>query len=196
MRCRKSLRDKKLLGGGYKLTDEPGRVMRKTRGKAPVSDGPYAESREVLGGYFVVKAKKYDEAANRDVRSGPGAGVGTSRTAAWLHADGSRTMCVGYDSASPYTRFYQKHGAVETGPGSPWAIWLDVGALADAETYNQAYRTKSLISCAASIFAADCLAKSFSESSTMRLRFLPAVNTLPMLRFAAPCTVAIQTVLA
>jgi GNAT superfamily N-acetyltransferase len=47
-----------------------------------------------------------------------------------LHADGSRRMCVGYDSDSPYKRFYMKHGAVETEPGSPWAIWPDVGEAA------------------------------------------------------------------
>ena len=47
-----------------------------------------------------------------------------------LHADGSRTMCVGYDSDSRYRRFYLKYGAVETERGSPWAIWTDVGVLA------------------------------------------------------------------
>jgi hypothetical protein len=59
----KALRARKLLAGGHKLTQEPGRVMRKKRGKVLVSDGPYAESREVLGGYFLVNAKNYDEAA-------------------------------------------------------------------------------------------------------------------------------------
>ena len=60
-------------------------------------------------------------------------GVGTSLLATIahrLHADGSRTMCVGYDSDSPYTRFYFKHGGVEVEPGKPWAIWHDLGALA------------------------------------------------------------------
>lgn len=47
-----------------------------------------------------------------------------------LQADGSRRMCVGFDADSPYKHFYMKHGAVETEPGSPWAIWHDVGALA------------------------------------------------------------------
>jgi len=62
-----------------------------------------------------------------------GRGVGTQllgTVAHRLHADGSRTMCVGYDSESPYKGFYMKYGAVETEPGSPWAIWVDVGALA------------------------------------------------------------------
>lgn len=47
-----------------------------------------------------------------------------------LHADGSRSMCVGFDANSPYKRFYMKYGAVEMHPGAPWAIWHDVGALA------------------------------------------------------------------
>lgn len=60
-------------------------------------------------------------------------GVGThllGAVAHRLHADGSRTMCVGFDATSPYRRFYLKYGAVETEPGSPWAIWHDLGALA------------------------------------------------------------------
>jgi GNAT superfamily N-acetyltransferase len=60
-------------------------------------------------------------------------GVGTHLLGAIahrLHADGSRTMCVGFDATSPYRRFYLKYGAVETEPGSPWAIWHDVAALA------------------------------------------------------------------
>lgn len=62
-----------------------------------------------------------------------GRGVGTHLLGVVAHrlrADGSRRMCVGYDANSPYKRFYMKHGAVETEPGSPWAIWHDVGALA------------------------------------------------------------------
>lgn len=62
-----------------------------------------------------------------------GRGVGTrllGTVAHRLDADGSRTMCVGYDADSPYTRFYRKYGAVEVAPDSPWAIWSDVGELA------------------------------------------------------------------
>jgi len=47
-----------------------------------------------------------------------------------LQADGSRRMCVGFDANSQYKQFYMKHGAVETEPGSPWAIWHDIHALA------------------------------------------------------------------
>lgn len=62
-----------------------------------------------------------------------GRGVGTHLLGVVAHrlqADGSRQMCVGYDATSPYRRFYMKNGAVETVPGSPWAIWHDVEALA------------------------------------------------------------------
>lgn len=47
---------------GEKLCDEGGRRI-KTQGQKPVvADGPFAESKEVLGGYYVIKAKDYDEA--------------------------------------------------------------------------------------------------------------------------------------
>ncbi len=60
-------------------------------------------------------------------------GVGTRLLGVVAHrlrADGSQSMCVGYDAGSPYTRFYFKHGAVEIAPGAPWAAWHDVTALA------------------------------------------------------------------
>ncbi len=48
--------------GGAKLTDEGGRHLRLRGGRIEVTDGPYAEAREVLGGYFAVNAADYDEA--------------------------------------------------------------------------------------------------------------------------------------
>jgi hypothetical protein len=48
--------------GGEKLTDEPGKVMRPKAGRVAVTDGPYAESKELVGGFFVIAAKDYDEA--------------------------------------------------------------------------------------------------------------------------------------
>ena len=33
----------------------------KGAGSARVTDGPYAEAREVIGGVFIVEAKNYDE---------------------------------------------------------------------------------------------------------------------------------------
>jgi hypothetical protein len=54
------------LDHGNKLKDGEGRVVGKRGGeKGPaftVTDGPYAESKEVLGGYWVILARDYDEA--------------------------------------------------------------------------------------------------------------------------------------
>ena len=46
---------------GHKLTEGQGRVMRGAAGSTTITDGPYAEAREVLGGLFIVEAKDYDE---------------------------------------------------------------------------------------------------------------------------------------
>ena len=52
---------------GQKLADGEGRIVRKgngpTSGRLTITDGPYAESKEVIGGYFVVDAPSYDHAA-------------------------------------------------------------------------------------------------------------------------------------
>ena len=47
---------------GNKLADDHGRVLRSTGGKPRVTDGPYSETKEVLGGYFQIEASSYDEA--------------------------------------------------------------------------------------------------------------------------------------
>ena len=53
---------------GQKLTDGEGRTIRKDSsreiGGVTITDGPYAESKEVIGGYFVLDAPSYDDAAN------------------------------------------------------------------------------------------------------------------------------------
>ena len=46
---------------GHKLRDAEGRVVRKD-GSLTVTDGPYAEAKEVLGGYFILDADDYDAA--------------------------------------------------------------------------------------------------------------------------------------
>ena len=49
--------------GANKLTFDPGKVI---RGPKPrVSDGPYSETKEVLGGYYMIEAPNYDEAVRR-----------------------------------------------------------------------------------------------------------------------------------
>ncbi len=46
---------------GEKLKDEGGKSLKVKNGKIVV-DGPYADSKEVIGGFYIVKAESYDEA--------------------------------------------------------------------------------------------------------------------------------------
>ncbi len=49
---------------GEKLVDEPGRAMSQVSGKLEVTDGPYAEVKEAIAGFFILKADSYEEAAS------------------------------------------------------------------------------------------------------------------------------------
>ena len=53
----------KIQGTGQKLHDGEGRVVVRKDGGLAVTDGPYVESKEVLGGYFLVEAEDYDAAS-------------------------------------------------------------------------------------------------------------------------------------
>jgi len=48
-----------------RLGNDKGRVLRSEGGKARVADGPYSETKEVLGGYYTIEAADYDEAVQR-----------------------------------------------------------------------------------------------------------------------------------
>ncbi len=50
------------LAGINKLRDGEGRVLRGFGDKLVVTDGPYAETKEVIGGYWIVEAASYEEA--------------------------------------------------------------------------------------------------------------------------------------
>jgi hypothetical protein len=50
------------LAGSNKLHDTTGRSMKTVNGKIVVTDGPYTEASEVIGGYFMISAESYDEA--------------------------------------------------------------------------------------------------------------------------------------
>lgn len=50
------------LVGGEKLADNGGKVMSNAGGRTRVVDGPFAEAKEVVGGYFTIKADSYDHA--------------------------------------------------------------------------------------------------------------------------------------
>lgn len=56
-------RDGKLTGGN-KLRDDAGRVLEpRSRGATvEVRDGPFTETKDVIGGYFIINALDYDEA--------------------------------------------------------------------------------------------------------------------------------------
>jgi hypothetical protein len=45
-----------------KLKDEYGRTVHGVGANQTVTDGPFAETREVIGGYWIVTAASYDEA--------------------------------------------------------------------------------------------------------------------------------------
>ena len=47
---------------GDKLREEGGKVVTLRNGKFSVVDGPYAETKEVVGGYLTIRAENYDEA--------------------------------------------------------------------------------------------------------------------------------------
>jgi hypothetical protein len=57
-----ALRQKGKLAGGEKLTASGGRQFRAKDGKLVVSDGPYAEAKDVVGGYFILEARDLAEA--------------------------------------------------------------------------------------------------------------------------------------
>jgi hypothetical protein len=57
-----ALRQKGQMLGGEKLTASGGRQLRSSGGKLVASDGPYAEAKDVVGGYFVIEAKDLAEA--------------------------------------------------------------------------------------------------------------------------------------
>ena len=56
------LRQQGKMIGGEKLTASGGRQIRTKDGKHVASDGPYAEVKDVIGGYFVIEAKDLAEA--------------------------------------------------------------------------------------------------------------------------------------
>ena len=50
------------IEGGHKLKDEGGRVVRLQGNKHSVVDGPYTETKEVIGGYAIFEFRNKEEA--------------------------------------------------------------------------------------------------------------------------------------
>ena len=48
--------------GGNKLEDGTARIMRANGGKAHVTDGPFAETKDVIAGYYMIQCANYEEA--------------------------------------------------------------------------------------------------------------------------------------
>lgn len=45
-----------------RLAGDAGRVLRSLGGKPRATDGPYSETKEVLGGFYLIEAADYEEA--------------------------------------------------------------------------------------------------------------------------------------
>jgi hypothetical protein len=58
----KLLANKKLLAGAPLHPTSTATTVRKRDGKRLLTDGPFAETREALGGYSIIEAKDLDEA--------------------------------------------------------------------------------------------------------------------------------------
>jgi hypothetical protein len=63
----KRLRQAGIITESAKLMDDPGRVIRGRGAEMRVTDGPYSETKEVLGGYYTIVADSYQHAAERAV---------------------------------------------------------------------------------------------------------------------------------
>jgi hypothetical protein len=55
-------REKPFTIDGKRLGEDAGKVMRLEGGQPRATDGPYSETKEVLGGFYLIEAKDYDEA--------------------------------------------------------------------------------------------------------------------------------------
>jgi hypothetical protein len=56
------LREAGRIAGGQKLEGGTGRVMRGQGAQVRISDGPFTETKDVIGGFYILKADSYDEA--------------------------------------------------------------------------------------------------------------------------------------
>lgn len=64
MEWRDSLDQGGKLLSSNKLTDDGGKNLTRDAGTIRVTDGPYTEAKEVVGGYFLIEAADYDEAVS------------------------------------------------------------------------------------------------------------------------------------
>jgi len=48
-----------------RLAQDVGKVIRSQNGKSRTTDGPYSETKEVLGGFYTIEAANYNEAVQK-----------------------------------------------------------------------------------------------------------------------------------
>jgi len=58
------LRNAGRIQGGNKLEDGTGRVMRGKGAEVRISDRPFTETKDVIGGYYLIQAESYQEAVD------------------------------------------------------------------------------------------------------------------------------------
>jgi hypothetical protein len=56
---------KPFMVSSQRLAPDPGRVIRANNGKPRATDGPYSETKEILGGYYTIEAATYEDAVQR-----------------------------------------------------------------------------------------------------------------------------------
>lgn len=59
---KRHMQDSGVLTRGEKLQDGTGRVLRRAGAEVSITDGPYTESKEVIGGLFEIQAESYQAA--------------------------------------------------------------------------------------------------------------------------------------
>ena len=59
---KRRMQDAGVLAAGEKLQDGTGKVLRKAAGQTSITDGPYTESKEIIGGLFEIRAADYEGA--------------------------------------------------------------------------------------------------------------------------------------
>ena len=59
------LRQQGVFKASHKLADDVGKVIRGRSRQSRVTDGPYSETKEVLGGYYLIEAPSYDKAIDQ-----------------------------------------------------------------------------------------------------------------------------------
>jgi hypothetical protein len=47
---------------GRRLDEQTGRVIKKKGGQVTITEGPFTEGREVMGGYYAIEAESFDHA--------------------------------------------------------------------------------------------------------------------------------------